>query len=705
MKTDESEPGRSRAGALRTKATQQSASISEVLTRICDALSGGLIGKLEPRVAAARVVRELSELDETVRDVALLVTLDRDIAVEAGNGGPIALSEAIGRQTADATYEALKQLRRIWFSLKSDVPVAELEDFLTHCQSKDLPEARPATWGAPHLSTLHSRDLPADAMDLPWPAQLALSRIAVELADAPALAAVMKCPQTAARQRLMGDILAHITDDIDLEAVVSLIALRAGDSRPEGRAMLADVLRALTFEVCLRLGRDLLSRWETEHVAAAEPEESEAANTDDDASRRESLSITLAAISGALAPRSMLNEVAAFQDRLYESGAVALEELPGAIQELLARRTQGDLYLRCPAKFLAGLDQVETAADYRDSLTAALRSFPDLLRSKRFDDGDHLAKLIGRHRDPKTGFAGRALVLEDVLASLASAEVAARFVRALSSDRPRVRAGMARLILVMGSAAPPLILRALYEGNQPRLLAEAEDLLSVVATAEWLADQLQPVVFAEKTATVLLQALGRSGNLEHARIIAGYIRHTSPLVRLAALRAAHTIGSAQALPVLVPALRDPAAQVVTGTITILGQSGYRDIGFVRFLAKLACDERATAQYETAAMSVRIAAAMALRRVGDTPTDDNPDLEQRLLQLLGGREGWRRLAVWRRNDESDVPRELKVAACRALGRIGSEASIARFRNQDRETDKTVRGAMIEAAAEINRRATT
>jgi len=611
----------------------------------------------------------LETLPDDVRSLSLSVTLERDVAVSAAGMGWTLLATIGGRHVADTTYEALRQWRLFLLEVKRETPREELVAFLG--AGPDASE-RPSQLGAPHISTLRSSDVPDDALDLSWPVQLALGRLVVELADAPVLATATNSPLEAARLRLLGDILEELSD-ADLDATFRYVATKPYQD------LTLTMLQSLGFERRLELARSLVVEWEQQ----------------DGRAESEDLKRLIGRVSRSLSPRSMITEVAALQERLYESGAVAIDQLPGAIQQMLARKSQSDSFLGRTEQFVTTLEACADAGRYREGILIGLRNYPELLRSRRFEDGDRFCDLLQRHRREPGGFPTRQQELERLLNELGGEDVTPRLVRGLMASRPRIRAGMARLVLCLGPAAPAIILKALIDSHDERIAGEAEDLLATVGTPEWLADQLHPVVFDPRVAAVLLSALGRLGGVEHARVIAPYVRHTAPPVRLAALRAAHAIGGIRAIPALVGAFHDKSPLVVQGAIRLLSQGGYRDPNFVRHLVGLACEST-----QPVDPLVRVAAVEALARTGGVGIGE-PSVEEQLLSLVSGGEGWRRLAVWKRS-EPTTPAVVRAAVYETLGRIGDASVLRRLREVGKEPDASAANALAAAIAELERR---
>ena len=228
--------------------------------------------------------------------------------------------------------------------------------------------------------------------------------------------------------------------------------------------------------------------------------------------------------------------------------------------------------------------------------------------------------------------------------------------------------------------------------------AEAEEILAKFAAAgarELLAELLlHPSARVRLAATA---AIRRSGRQDLAReLVATATADATPEVRAAAFETLRALGIADAVPAALTGMVDPAEPVRTAAVRLLGDLG--GPGIAGGIRARTADPEAT---------VRAAAARALGVI-DAP-DAVPDLGRLLDDPAAivreaaidaaAQASARRLAPQIVPRLADTHHEVRLAAARALGRIGDASAVAPLIGAFAEASPALREAITIAVAHL------
>ena len=398
-------------------------------------------------------------------------------------------------------------------------------------------------------------------------------------------------------------------------------------------------------------------------------------------------------------------ELLAMLKRLYLADDLALTDLPEAARSSVARERKAGECRDNPARFLGALDAMEDKDEYREHLLIALTVFPDLLRASGGEDATRIVELIKRHKQPSDGFVWRAELLADVLGDLESYDLATPLVGVVTSSGRAIRQRVMQVFDAMEALSLPILMRILTETDRTAVCNDAAVTLARIATPDWLVGQLSSKTLRPHTAHYLLKVLGEIGDVRHAVGIKGYLRHSEPKVRDAAVEAAFLLGGEKALPVLLRAIYDPNPDLICRAIHFLERLDYKDGRYVKRLLKFVTppSEEGEEATKPAPELVQVAAIRALARMGSLKLGQQGTLEEHLLKVLPAPDKWKRFAIWRQTEET-VSEDVRMAVCDALARIGGQASMARLNDQSGEPEQRVRVRMSRSAAAIERRLT-
>ncbi len=374
-------------------------------------------------------------------------------------------------------------------------------------------------------------------------------------------------------------------------------------------------------------------------------------------------------------------------------------------REALLSKLQPPIELRTtPARFLGKLDMIDDAEVYEDQMLVVLRAFPELLAESRFTDAQRVVEQIMRHRAPGGAFENRGQVLEGLLTDLDLYKISDSYVDVMVNGKKMARQYVMEVLLAMDHAAIPILMRLFDACERDDVCEDAATALATLASGDWVSGLLLRTEQSANAARYLIRVLGEIGEMKHATVLGGYLKHRSPVVRDAALETVFKLGGEKSKPILLKGFLDPSPDLVCKAIRLLERLGHRDDAYVKRLVALV-EPPAAAEADGRVASpetVQVAAIEALSHMGDMALDEGT-LEDHLLACVASP---RRLSRpfskgWRRQKGHDSVR-VRLAICNALAVMGAETALDQLKDASTEPDRRVRVAMSRAAAEIGRR---
>lgn len=411
---------------------------------------------------------------------------------------------------------------------------ASKEHFLTHLREG----------GITHFSLVFKEDLVVADRQLPWRAQLAMSRLKKDLTHVPLFHDLDAAGLRALRRQVLHDVLRPIAR-ADLLAAILMNSDLASTREASAEEIEEELAHFVPDPLVLPTARTALQ---------ANPP-----GTDAQAAARQKRAL----LKLLLYPRSKdLPGMPELVRDLFQRGVIELDELPAGLKAQVTLERDTDHFLAERSAELAPLEQATTATAYRPQAAALLRLVPELLRRNLLDE---VLVLVTAFRGHAALGGERAPAAEDALAQLAAGEVAAALKDKFIKGKKEDRLVLGPVYEALGEHGRPQLLQILQESEDGWVRKNAREVLlrmgaegAETVLSELASGQLPPAAVAE-----LLMVFGelRTDVPKVQEVLRQHARHSEPRVREEAAWALCRIAGAAEEQLFLLLLDDPSLDV------------------------------------------------------------------------------------------------------------------------------------------------
>ncbi len=389
---------------------------------------------------------------------------------------------------------------------------------------------------------------------------------------------------------------------------------------------------------------------------------------------------------------------------LFELRVVAFSDLPADLRMLMQAEKWTSQYLLEENNIVAQFSVMEDTNLYRAYLQNIGLVFPELLKKGKIASAARLVKALGTHaRDHdhqiRQGMAQIALM---DLGSQENIDHLRPFL--VHDDRPtrQVSIAMIRQFSYKGAEA---LLEVLAESDDA---AVRRDVLAAlegmgVAIRSLIEERLQVPGQPWYVYRNLLLLVGRVGSEAALEDVKRFVSFMEPRVREQALQTLFSQLQQRAIPCILPALRDRDWRVARRAVVLLSDLGCEHPIFLKYLMVLFHpEEQIPGQERTVAL--RKSGLEAIAQLGNFDVDGRRVSSVLLDMVIARRRTklFKKLFTKVTGAESTVDDELRIHACRVLGKIGDRKVAEIMAHAPEDFPAPVEAALEEAIAEINAR---
>jgi hypothetical protein len=534
---------------------------------------------------------------------------------------------------------------------------------------------------------------------LPWRVKIAISRLRKDLAALPMYSKATEMELQAAKQMIIGDIIRPLRRPRFLrELLVNADLIR--DQVDE----LSTVNVEREIIDCLDARMVEAVAWDIEKVLE-KASWGLVVQRDGEEDRRidEILKETLT----TLTVRLVKLDVSQTYDlllHLFELRIVSFSELPPDLQRLMQAEKWTSQYLLEEDTIIEQFEAMDDTDLYRAYVQNITLVFPELLKKGKIAPGARMVKALGTHaRDHDNQI--RQGMAQIALMDLGSQENVDHLRPYLEhDDRPtrQVAMGMVRQFSYKGAEA---LLEVLAESDDAAvrrdLMAAIEGMgLSVKALLE---DRLklpgQPW-YVYRNLLLLAGRVGSDVAIEDVKLFTSFM---NPRVREQALQTLFAQLGEDAVPSIIPTLRDRDWRVARRAVVLLSDMGCEHPVFLKYLATLFHPEQQIPGQERT-LALRKKGLEAIERLG------NYDIDGRRVSsiLLDTVISKRRMKIFKKlltkvtRPETVIDDGLRIQVCQLLGKIGDREVAQILADAPEDFPEPVEAAIEAAITEVNNR---
>lgn len=524
--------------------------------------------------------------------------------------------------------------------------------------------------GVRNVSVVFKADL-LSRRKLPWRVAVALSRLKRDLSVLPLYEGIGAEDLKTVRHQVLLDVIrplrqVHLLRELLLNC--DLVAAEVSDFAQEEIEMM--VQAAITPAML----PDLLDRFTQDAIEAAQERDERAAGL---------LRITRSLARLLAASEHDLKENV-FR-RLFDSGMLAQEELPPALQDKLAVERKTDRFLANWRHYVHSFDMSASPGLYQKHLDLFHLILPELLARHEQEAASKIALLVAKHRVLKDGFPNRAALAAAWINGLSGTAVATEVVgQLMSTDKVR-REGVLTLCGILGDGAVPILFKALCDCPTRSIRLELCELLVGLKeqTSRFLSGELDKKNIPWYYQRNLLNLMGRVGDESDLPLIGHFLSDKHPRVRLEALLTVCALDAASAERMLVWGLADADEDIRGVSVRQLVQR--------RSTAPQLFDHFRSVLWATEAVDEeprrQVFGLLASYQAGQGH-DQAVDLLLEVLEDDQKKGFWSRLQV----GEADA---VKVAACQTLGRLRAKRAVATLSRLSEGKSKVLKQSAAQA----------
>lgn len=550
------------------------------------------------------------------------------------------------------------------------------------------------------VTAISRDDVVGGHRSLPWRVKIAISRLRKDLAVLPMYSKASDIELQAAKQMIIGDIIRPLRRPRFLRELLVNADLIRGQvdelSTVDVEQEIIDCLSAQMVEAVA---------WDIEKVLE---KASWGLVVQQDGEEERRIDEILKDILKRLALRLVGLDVSQTYDlllHLFELRVVAFNDLPGDLRQLMQAEKWTSQFLLEEETIVTQFSAMEDTNLYRAYLQNIGLVFPELLKKGKIASAARLVQALGTHaRDHdhqiRQGMAQIALM---DLGSQENVDHLKPFL--VHEDRPtrQVAIAMIRQFSYKGAEA---LLEVLAESDDA---AVRRDVLAAlegmgVSIRALLEERLQIPGQPWYVYRNLLLLVGRVGSDVALEDVKRFVNFMNPRVREQALQTLFSQMEARAIPCILPALRDRDWRVARRAVVLLSDLGCEHPLFLKYLTMLFHPEELIPGQERT-LALRKSALEAIERLGNYDVDGRR-VSSFLLDMIIAK---RRMKLFKKlltrvtRAESVIADDLRIQACRVLGKIGDRKVAEVLANAPEDFPAPVEAALEEAIAEINARA--
>lgn len=530
-----------------------------------------------------------------------------------------------------------------------------------------------------HISFVFRDDLVTPERNLPWRAQLALSRLRKDLKVVPLFHDLDVDAFHLIRKQILRDVLRPITQP----ALIAVMLLNSDLARtPEAseEEIQDDLVSYIPENLLVETGREALRA----HLASDQSRPA-------DERKRALLSLFLRLRSTELAGAVELIR------ELFDNSVIEFTALPERLRNQINVERETDRYLSEQSRVLDSLEASDSAEVYGDRAQSLLPVLEELLRRNRFEE---MAVLIAKFRQHASAGGFRAPIAEAILGELGQGPVVPAMKEKFLQGKKADRMALSPVLRALGALAQPHLLEILRKTEDTWVRKSACELLLQMGpeavgplVAELHAGGLPPRSVAE-----LLMVIGEVGADAPAvlQVLLEHVKHRDPRVREEAAWALCRIRGKAEESLFLQLLDDPDLGVRKRAIRCVGT--VRSTQALPLLVRIL--SRARKDRELEALEVQVYRSLA--EFPGASIESGLETEQFLINLLkecypGGLRG-----MLPHRGQGSLSADACLAICETLGAIGTEASIAVLTDIRKHVEEPVRQRLPHVIQKIEAR---
>jgi len=505
-----------------------------------------------------------------------------------------------------------------------------------------------------NISYIFNEELLAMRRNIPWRAQLALTRLKKDLRTIP----LYRNLDTEARKKVKREIVQDVTRPIR-NAEVMYHVLTNSDLAVTREFTESEIDRA----VILSLSEDLLLR-------TAETVLKEIFGQEGKEPVQGKPVEVIRKIALVLREREIPKSEAVLE-RCFKGKLILFEQLPAAIQHKIKLERLTQKFLKYSSNFFTQFDTVQDREKYLQLARTFVRMMPELIRRDRFEEILEIVTHIDRHFSQKKHHS---IYAGQILEEIGTGEIPEALKTKFLSEKKEIRQAIAPIFLKLHVGSVPHLLSILKESDDQWVRKNACEILVEIGSVaiNFILDALNKKEIGIEATIDVIRVLGEMESDKWiqslARTLESYLNHKDPRFRGEALSVYARVLGGEGEKVYLRLLDDPDFGVQRRAIQCLGRIK-SETALRKFLTMLEEFEQSPSE-ENHEMETCLFAALGFYGALDGP--GSGILEDFLLETLNRRLSLGPL-MFLRKKKNALSEESLAAICETLGKIGTHKS--------------------------------
>jgi hypothetical protein len=507
-----------------------------------------------------------------------------------------------------------------------------------------------------HISYVFNEELLAAKRNIPWRAQIALSRLKKDLSMIPLFLNLDAEGFRKIRREIVQDVIRPIKNPETLFYVLINTDLAQTKELKESEID-TEIIASLPDELLLRTAQTLLKEvHEQGQIEAAD---------------RKRL-VLVKRVTAVLNRREIKGREPILED-YFQRKLIPFEQLPDAVQHKIKLERLANKFLLYSQQFFDQFDKIKNKDQYIRLARSFTKIIPELIRRDRYEEILTIVTHIDRHFNEKKHlsiYAGQ--ILEEIGRGKIPQALAEKFL----TEKKEIRLAIAPIFLKLHVGAVPYLLSILKQSNDQWVRKNACEVLVQIGSSaiNFILTELNKKEISPESTIDVLRVLGEIKSDEWrqplANTLMSYLNHKNPELREEALWVYYRIKGREGEKLYLSLLNDRDLGVQKKAIQCLGRikSGAALTKFLEMLEQF----EASPSVKNDPIETRVFGTLGYYGAIEVPGKGN--LEDFLLDTFD-----RRLSLgtfgFLKKKKNPLSEESVAAICDTLGMIGSDRSSA------------------------------
>jgi HEAT repeat protein len=508
--------------------------------------------------------------------------------------------------------------------------------------------------GIVNISYIFNEELLVAKRNLPWRAQLALTRLRKDLRMIPLYRNLDEEGQKKVRQEIIQDVIRPIRS---AEVICHIL-------------MNSDLAMTKEFEeyeidreVIMALGDELLVK--TTQILLKEASRQESTEAP------EEKGVTLVRLAASILYETDIAEKDVVLEACFKSNFIPFEQLSKVTQQKIKLERLTHKFLRYSTRFFNQFEKIQDREKYLHSARTFVKIIPELVRRDRYEEILKIVAHIDRHFIEKKHLS---IYAGQILEEIGRGEIPDALKEKFLNEKKEIRQAIAPIFLKLHVGAVPHLLSILKESDDQWVRKHACEILTQIGSLaiNFILDALNKKEIGTEATIDIIRVLGEIKSEEWtqplARNLEAYLNNKDPQLRGEALSVYYKILGSEGEKLYLRLLSDPDLGVQKKAVQCLSRIK-SESALIRFLEMLEDFEESPPD-ENQEMEACLFAALSFYGTMEGP--GTGILEDFLLETLE-----RRLTLgahtFLKKKQNPISEEAVAAICETLGKIGTEKS--------------------------------